>query len=432
MKSVELLVIGAGLAGLSTAYHYQGKSLVLEAESEPGGKCRSITTESGATFDFTGHLLHLRKPEMIKVIDSLLPGKFQKIARQAAIFAEGKFLHYPFQANFYPLKPETVKECLLGFVKAWKKGRSEQMPDSFMEWALETFGDGICRHFIFPYNEKLYRTPVEQMSADWVGWSIPQPDIEAVIDGALGLVQEGMGYNAHFNYPKEGGIDILPQTLAAAAGEIIYDTRVVEIHPDKKVAVSSDGEEFEYEKLVSTIPLPELLAALVTGEKSRCQQWQKNLRWVNVHNINFTLDHKPEWPWHWLYLAEETYRCYRVGVSSNISSNLAPEGCSTLYTEVSYLPDEKLDASKTRLEVIDDLKGIGILEHENEIVEDSLVEIDYAYVVHDKYRYQHLPEIMAWLEGHGVVSTGRWGAWEYGGMEDALWQGYQVAEDLKK
>lgn len=431
MKSTDLLIIGAGLAGLSTAHHYQGKKLILEAESEPGGKCRSIT-RGQSTFDYTGHLLHLRRPEMIQLVEKLLPGKLRTIARQAAIFAEGKFLHFPFQANFYPLNPQTVKECLLGFVKAWKKGGAKEFPDSFMQWALETFGEGICRHFIFPYNEKLYRTPVEQMSADWVGWSIPQPDIEAVIDGALGTVQEGMGYNAHFNYPHEGGIDILPRELARSAGEIIYGEKVVEIHPDRKIAVTASGEEYQFQKLVNTMPLPQLFDSIITKDKGKIQEWRKNLKWVNVLNINFTLDHKPDWPWQWLYLAEDDFRCYRVGVSSNISSHLAPEGCCSVYAEVSWLPDQKPDEARTRLEIIDDLKSIGLLNKESEILEEIPLDLEYAYVIHDKYRYEHLPLMFKWLGEHGLVSTGRWGAWEYGGMEDALWQGYQTATALLK
>ena len=59
------VILGAGLAGLSTAVHlrragYRRYALV-EREARPGGLCRSETRD-GYTFDYTGHFLHLNDP----------------------------------------------------------------------------------------------------------------------------------------------------------------------------------------------------------------------------------------------------------------------------------------------------------------------------------------------------------------------------------
>ena len=56
-----ILIVGAGLAGLSTAYHLSGLPYRLyEREQEVGGLCRSYKKD-GFTFDYTGHLLHFAK-----------------------------------------------------------------------------------------------------------------------------------------------------------------------------------------------------------------------------------------------------------------------------------------------------------------------------------------------------------------------------------
>src|SRR5207248_3393620 len=57
----KVVILGAGLTGLSTAYHLEKRGffdyLLFEQEATPGGLCRSVVT-NGFTFDFTGHLLH--------------------------------------------------------------------------------------------------------------------------------------------------------------------------------------------------------------------------------------------------------------------------------------------------------------------------------------------------------------------------------------
>src|SRR5688572_14130370 len=105
-----ILVLGGGLAGLSTAYHLgAAPHLVLEAESSPGGLCRSRLVD-GFTFDYTGHLLHLRDERIVRLVDELLPGAFEQIARRASIRMRGVTLEFPFQANLHGLPPELVAE----------------------------------------------------------------------------------------------------------------------------------------------------------------------------------------------------------------------------------------------------------------------------------------------------------------------------------
>jgi protoporphyrinogen oxidase len=426
-SKAPVVIIGAGLAGLSAAHHLNKPFLILEKEKEPGGKVRSFKSNSGAIFDCTGHLLHLRQPEIISFIESLLPDAFERIQRHAAIFMEDTFLPYPFQANFHPLKRATVKECLLGFIKAWEKRGGEATDySSFADWALATFGEGICEHFLYPYNQKLYCTAPEDMSAEWVSWSIPQPSLESVIDGALGTVQEGLGYNASFLYPKEGGIDLLPRTMSASLDNIKFESEVVTIDAAKRLVRDAAGNEYSYENLISTMPL-HLLCERILDLDPAIKDAAAKLRYVNVYNINFVLKTRPDWHWQWLYLPEQKFRCYRIGISSNISSQLAPEGKATIYSEVSYLPGQKPEHQVVRREVINDLKQIGLIEDDTDIVDELLLDLDCAYVVHNHHRAAWLEKIHKHLASLNIISTGRWGEWVYGGMEDAIAQGASAA-----
>ena len=71
---------------------------------------------------------------------------------------------------------------------------------------MKTFGAGIAKHFMLPYNEKFWKQDLRTITADWVSWSIPKPTLDEVVNGALGLTNQGMGYNPRFIYPRTGGL----------------------------------------------------------------------------------------------------------------------------------------------------------------------------------------------------------------------------------
>ena len=111
-----ILIVGAGLAGLSAAYHLRGMPYkILEREREVGGLCRSYVKD-GFTFDYTGHLLHFRQTAIKALVESLLPDQLQRHARKSYVYSHDTYTEYPFQVNTHGLPPEVVRECLLGFI----------------------------------------------------------------------------------------------------------------------------------------------------------------------------------------------------------------------------------------------------------------------------------------------------------------------------
>ena len=79
-----IVIVGAGLAGLSTAYHLSGTPYRLyEREEQVGGLCRSYQKD-GFTFDYTGHLLHFRQPEIKALVERLLAERLPPGVRPAS------------------------------------------------------------------------------------------------------------------------------------------------------------------------------------------------------------------------------------------------------------------------------------------------------------------------------------------------------------
>ena len=138
------VILGAGLAGLSTAYHLEGNCSIYEKESRVGGLCKSITRD-GFTFDYTGHLLHTNDEYIDSIIKKLLKDNICTHNRNAWIYSKGVFTRYPFQTNLYGLPVEVAKECLLGLIKAKYEHKDDPVTD-FESWIYRDVGEGIARH----------------------------------------------------------------------------------------------------------------------------------------------------------------------------------------------------------------------------------------------------------------------------------------------
>lgn len=429
------IILGAGLAGLSCAFHLDKDYALFEREQSAGGLCRTRHVK-GYSFDYTGHLLHLRNDYTKGLIAELLPDAFRIWPRSAWIYSHGVSTPYPFQANTHGLPPVVVKECLLGYFEAREAGEASTGDDeSFEHWVLRTFGSGYAKYFMFPYNEKLWQTPAAGMTADWVSWSVPRPEPEDVINGALGITNRAFGYNPEFLYPAQGGIEQLPLALAARVKEPHLEKEAVRVRPARKEVCFSDGTSERYDFLVSTLPLPALFSIL-EGVPEQLATAVAELRSVSVLDINLGIAReKVAWEngvgKHWIYFPEPRFPFYRVGFSSNFSNTVAPGGASSLYVEVSHRPENPLNHEQTLEAALDGLVAAGILTRDDRVDVADIVDIPSAYVVYDRHRQKVLPEAHSYLESLGIYSTGRYGAWVYGSMEDAILQGKGVAEKIR-
>lgn len=433
-----ILILGAGLAGLSTAYHLGKDYAIFEREDRPGGLCRTRQA-GGFRFDYTGHLLHLRNDHTKQLIAKLLPDAFTTWSRSAWIFSHGVYTPYPFQANTYGLPPEVIKECLMGYFEAreaWIKspdaGAGTDPEESFEHWVLRVFGKGYAKHFMFPYNEKLWQTRAADMTADWVSWSVPRPEPEEVINGALGINNRAFGYNPTFMYPIEGGIELLPKALASQINAVRAGKQASRIEPSAKTVHFTDGTSEHYDSLVSTLPLKELFK-IIDDVPEKLANAVAQLRCTSLLDINLGIGREGVGDGrHWFYIPEPEFPFYRVGVSSNFSKSVAPAGNSSLYIEVAHMPENPLEHQQTIEKAVNGLTKAGILTPHDTIVATDIVDIPYAYVVYDRHRRKVLPEAFNYLESLGIYSTGRYGAWVYGSMEDAILQGKDVAEKIRQ
>ncbi|MEW6542981.1 MAG: FAD-dependent oxidoreductase [Nitrospirota bacterium] len=432
-----IVIVGAGLAGLSTAHHLNGVPCRLfEKEQEAGGLCRSYRV-NGFTFDMTGHLLHFRQAEIKELVERLLEGRLVQHRRRSFIYSHRTYTEYPFQVNTYGLPPEVVRECLVGFIATLTRpaGKAAAELASFKDWILENLGEGFAKHFMVPFNEKLWQVSLDELTADWVSWLIPKPELKDVINGALGIKDKAFGYNPSFLYPDRGGIAVLPGAFLPSVGPVAYGAELVEVDTGRRKATFRHGANgtsvVDYDRLVSTIPVPELVRRC-TDLPRALREEAAGLRCVSVYSVNLGVARERLTDMHWIYFPEPDYPFYRAGFPMNFSPSLGPSGCSSLYVEISHQPTETKRAEEVLRLVRLGLERAGIMTPRDEFVAADVRDIRYAYVLFDRHRARALPTILEELERRGIHSIGRYGRWEHTSMEDAIGQGKRLAERLRQ
>jgi len=425
MKETQVLILGAGLSGLATAY-YLDKSisyLICEKEDRVGGLCRTSCV-NGFYFDLTGHLLHLKNYEIEKLLLEELGLKLMSLKRNAAIYTHNRYVPYPFQVNLFPLPAEVIYECVYNFILARFKGKGKE-PTNFREWLIDSFGKGICKHFMFPYNEKLWLYNLSKISTEWV-WTIPKPEIEDVLKGALGIADKMYGYNPIFYYPINSGIEVLPKALASRIENIMLNHELSSIDYKKRVAYFKNGEEVKYDFLINTIPINKLLS-LMKDAPPLIYEYAGKLKYVKVIDFNLGVNRYKASPYHWVYYPDSDFPFYRIGFFSNINEALAPAKTTSMYIEISCKQNERVDLNVLRGNVIKGLIQLGYIENEGDILAEEINIISPAYIIFDFKRSNIIARMKRFLAKNRIYTTGRFGNWDYISMEHALINGKETA-----
>jgi protoporphyrinogen oxidase len=421
----QVVIIGAGLTGLSVAYHLEHHNfsdyIVFERESVPGGLCRSIRA-NGFTFDYTGHFFHSPSSSIIDFLQSIMPQPLVAHQRRSFIYSQKTYSPYPYQTNLHGLPTQTIIDCIQGYIQRTPRRNTA----NFKNWVLSYFGTGFAQHFFFPYQEKIFDFPVSKLRTGWQQ-AVPQTSLEEILIGALYPRDlDSKGYNAQFWYPKSGGIDNLIKAMhEALERQVHFNTAIEYIDIQDKYVQSADGRREHYEFLVSTAPLNHFLS--MAGMAKQAQKLLCN----SIININLGIKRPLITTHHWVYYPEKKYPFFRIGFPHTLDS-MVPEGQSSLSIEISSLSypskDQIANSTEQAVKHIQTIFGL----QASEISFQQTLVLPHAYVIYDRWREQHVDGILGYLEQKNIYSAGRYGAWKYSSMYNAIVDGHTIAQKLIK
>jgi protoporphyrinogen oxidase len=425
----ENVIIGAGPTGLSAAYHLGGDTLLIDKNDKVGGTCRS-ENDNGFIFDYAGHIIFTKDPNAAELTLRLMADNIHWQEREAWVYCYGTYTLYPFQANTFGLPVEVAKECILGLVEAQK-----QYPEggkgaaNFEEFMQRHWGAGICKHFMTPYNQKLWTVPLASMSHEWLGGRVPMPSLEEVIDGALRQGTKAMGPNARFGYPLHGGFQSFMNAFLPAIDNVRVDTAVTMIDVRRRRLVLNHVEEVGYDQLISTMPLPELVKIIPDAPRAVIEA-AAGLVNVPIYCVNLGIDRPDVTDKHWIYYPEYDFIFQRIFVQGNASPYVKPDGTSSLTLEISRSPYKPVDRDNLLERGIADTVKAGLITAADRILVANVLDLQYAYVVYTPDRQQRVETVRRWLRRHDIHIAGRFAAWEYYNSDGAILAGRNIAQEV--
>lgn len=424
----KTIIVGGGLAGLSAAYHLRNVPYeIFEKDTKVGGLCKTENIDN-FYFDCSIHLLYSKDEYVTKLILSLLGHNFNSIPREAWIYTNKTFTRYPFQANTYGLPVEIVKECLLGLIKA-KYELNGKKPRNFEEWITNTFGEGIAKHFMIPYNYKIWAIPLTKMNTQWVVDRIPIPKINEVVEGALRKQEKEFGPNARFWYPIEGGIEAVPRSFLPYIKNLNLNSEVTKIDLKFRKVFINDKDKRDYNYLISTLPLPQLIN-IMKPVPDEVLEATNNLKYNIVYNVNLCIDRENISDKHWIYFPEEDFIFHRIAFPMNFSPTMAPKAKSSIQAEISASEYKSIEESNIIDRVIKDLIKSEIIKSNDTIISKSIKILNPAYVIHDLEHLKNTKIIHTFLNKNNIFSCGRFGEWWYFNMDHSILSGKKAADAI--
>ncbi len=433
----RVAIVGAGPVGLGAAYRLNELGhrdwVVYERSDRVGGLAGSVRDRAGFTYDIGGHVMFSHYEYFDRLVDRLLGSDFTRLQRESWIWMRGRWIPYPLQNNVRYLPPDVLLECLHGLVDV--QGAVPASASNFAEWVDVSFGSGIARHFMRPYNFKVWAHPLESMSKDWIAERVSVVDLKQVLANLVhGRDEVSWGPNNTFRYPLFGGTGgLYERFLPYVRHHLRLEQEVVEIDLERRVLRTRDGAEDRYDRVISAVPLP-LLLRMLRPVPERLLEAARGLHHSSGLVVGVGVARPCPTTKCWAYFPEDDCPFYRVTFLSNYSPNIAPPGHLLLLTETSSSAYKPECAATIVDRVVEGLIATRLLEAEDlaRIVATRVIEVEHFYPVPTLDRDRALAAIQPFLLHHGILSRGRFGAWLYevSNMDHSVMQGVEAVDSI--
>jgi protoporphyrinogen oxidase len=433
----RVVIIGAGPTGLGAAYRLNELGhkdwTVYERNSFVGGLASSRTDSAGFTYDIGGHVMFSHYDYFDRLVDRMLGDDYSSLMRESWIRMFDRWIPYPLQNNIRHLPPQALLECLEGLVDAQESNPRDTV--NFSEWVDSVFGKGIARHFMRPYNFKVWAHPLEMMSKGWIAERVSIIDLKKVLANVVfGRDEISWGPNNTFKYPLYGGTGgLYERFLPYVRDHLQLNREVVAVDHAAKRLRLADGGEDHYDVLLSAMPIPELLRRLRPVPQALVEA-ARGLNHSHGLVVGVGIRKPCTTSKCWTYFPEANSPFYRVTFLSNYSPNIAPEGHTLLLTETSYSEHKRENRADIVERVIDGLLATGLMEPGDRdlVVSTHTEEVEYFYPVPTLTRDRALSRIQPFLTARNIYSRGRFGAWcyEISNMDHSVMQGVEVVNSV--
>jgi len=425
MKNNNILILGSGIASLSAAYYLRNKGytpIILEKDKTYGGLCGNFIID-GFEFDRFVHFSFAKDDEVNRVFSLSSPQIFRHTPNPYNIFKR-KWIKHPAQNNIYPLDKIEKEKIISDFLN--RPNVEIEKINNYEEWLRIQYGDYFAEKFPMVYTRKYWMTEAKNLETKWIGSRLYQPSVEEVIAGSKTSETPVTYYTKEMRYPERGGYKSYLNELVLNQ-DIRYNNKVIEIDTTYKKVKTINGEIYNYDTLVSSIPITELINIVKDVPEEIVTEASK-LKYTSGYLISIGLKTQNIPPYLWWYIYDEDILAARVYSPSLKSPFNSPEGCSSLQMEV-YCNENEYSKNELYNRTVQKLIELNIIKEEDILFTDIRFE-KYANVIFDHNIYEARNVVKKYFSNLGINLIGRFGHWEYYWSDQSFLSGKGFVDGL--
>jgi len=426
----NVVVLGTGMAGFGAAHrlHSEGITPVMyEKNGHYGGHTASFRHPGGFLFDLGPHISFTKDVRIQELFADSVDQAFETIQINLNNYWRGYWPQHPVQLHMHGLPEDVIIKAIADFVES--RNAMERPIKNYADWLLASFGRTFAELFPMQYTRKYHLTTAENMSTDWLGPRIYRPTLEEVLRGALSASAPQKHYITHFRYPTDGGFMSYLRKFVPR-GNIKLNHQLVSINTKLRQLRFSNGAVDEYDALISSVPLPELISMIEGAPKDVLEAAQR-LACSTCVLVNVAVDREDLSNAHMTYFYDEDICFTRLSFPHMLSSTNVPRGAGSIQAEVYFSkkyrpltgsPDDWIEP------VITDLKRCGLLHEDDRILFKNAVVVQYANVIFDLDRAAALQLVHSYLDDLRIAYCGRYGDWGYMWTDESFISGERAAD----
>ena len=405
---MKICIIGAGISGLSLAQMLTDRHdvTIYEKSDVVGGIARTKTIDNITFHQVGGHCFNSNNNKVLDfVFDKILPkNKWNKVHRVAKIFFKENLISYPIE---YAIKEIEKFDSKLAFnmTKDFLSCSERKSTKNLSEWFVANFGETLAREYFIPYNQKIWQTKLDKVSADWIEGKLPVPNKYDFFTSLLHPKIDSMPH-ATFYYPKSNNQNTFIDAMASYL-EIQFNKNVFSIEKKTEGWIVNELEYFDL--VISTIPL-NLLPFIIRKTPEFIKEQAKKLKYNKVTNVLWKTEENEHT---WTYFPSEKSIFHR---HIHIGNFFSPKKNYTITESIGDVSFEKM--VKYGLQ-------------EKYLLEPVAYNVsDHAYVLFDSNYKEVTTNIKSYLNDIGLYTLGRFGEWEYYNMDICIEKAMIMAEKI--
>lgn len=397
-------ILGAGLSGLSIADHFEKLNIpfeIFESKNHGGGHVFSEKID-GFTWDEGPHISFTKHEYVKQYFANNCQHKFHQFEARPLNYFEGSWIPHPAQTHLYALPDPLKSKCIEDLISVRKSRAADFEASNYSEWVRHAFGETFAENFPDAYTKKYWTVDSKELDTDWIGKRIYFPSIEDMIKSAEGPLKKTTHYIDNFRYPISGGYYAYIKDVEHKL-PVSYNHQLDFISFRKKELHFRNGLIKKFEKLISTLPLPEFI------EKSDApdvvKKAAKRLRCTKLLLINIVANHPAQINNHWLYVYNKDYYTTRINFTELLAEENGMHGKTGIQVEVYFSDERPSDEVIAGIErsVHNELVEMKLIKSKSSIISSATKWINWANVIFDKERKYYQDIVFTWLQKNGLA-----------------------------